>query len=185
MTAAKTDLSRFNNKWYRPGPPALRAAWYLVNALFFLNPLFPFSAIKCAILRIFGAKIGRGVVIKPGVNIKYPWCLEIGAYSWIGENVWIDNLDQVTIGPNCCISQGAMLLCGNHDYTSVGFDLTVGCITLEDGVWIGAKALVGPGVTCKSHAVLSVMSVATHNLDAYGIYRGNPAQRVRERIIKP
>jgi len=184
MTTAKTDLSQFNNDWYRPGSPVLRALWFVVNALFFINPLFPFSRVKCALLRTFGAKIGRGVIIKPGVNIKYPWFLEIGTHSWIGEKVWIDNLGHVKIGAHCCLSQGAMLLCGNHNYASVGFDLTVGCITLEDGVWIGAKSLVGPGVTCKSHAVLSVLSVATKDLDAYGVYRGNPAERVRERIIK-
>lgn len=181
----ETDLSRFNNAWYQPGSSVLRALWFVVNALFFINPLFPFSALKRFLLRIFGAKIGRGVVIKTGVNIKYPWFLEVGENSWIGEKVWIDNLEHVKIGANCCLSQGAMLLCGNHDYTSAAFDLTVGCITLENGVWIGAQALVGPGVTCKSHAVLSVKSVATSDLEAYTIYRGNPALRVRDRIIKP
>jgi putative colanic acid biosynthesis acetyltransferase WcaF len=133
---------------------------------------------------MFGAKIGTGVIIKPAVNIKYPWNLEIGNHSWLGEKVWIDNLVKVTIGNNVCLSQGAMLLTGNHNYKRQAFDLIVEGIKLEDGVWIGAKSLVCPGVTCFSHSVLSAQSVATINLDAYFIYSGNPAQKIRERIIE-
>jgi putative colanic acid biosynthesis acetyltransferase WcaF len=105
--------------------------------------------------------------------------------GWIKDDkVWIDNLDFVKIGDNVCISQGALLLCGNHSFTSTQFDLITGPIVLEEGVWIGAKSLVGPNVTCGSHSVLSVMSVASKNLEPYKIYRGNPAQVVKERIIK-
>jgi hypothetical protein len=94
----KTDLSQYDNSWYHTGAGRIkRSVWFVVNALFFLNPLNPSSGIKVAILRWFGAKIGTGVMIKPGVNIKYPWRLSIGNYTWIGEKVWIDNLDQTTI----------------------------------------------------------------------------------------
>ncbi len=135
------------------------------------------------LLRLFGAQIGKGVVIKPGVNIKYPWKLSIGDYSWIGEKVWIDNLDQVTIGRHCCLSQEAMLLIGNHNYKLPTFDLMVAPITLEDGVWIGARSIVTGGVTCQSHSVLAINSVASLNLHQNGIYRGNPAEKVKERLI--
>ena len=97
------------------------------------------------LLRMTGASVGAGVVIKPRVTIKYPWKLAVGNHSWIGEQVWIDNLDQVTIGAHVCISQGALLLCGNHDYKKPTFDLITGPIVLEDGVWIGAKASVALG----------------------------------------
>jgi len=70
--AKSTDLSTFNNSWYNPGSPVRRALWYVINVAFFLNPLFPFSSLKCRLLRLFGAKIGKGVVIKPRVNIKQP-----------------------------------------------------------------------------------------------------------------
>jgi len=123
-------------------------------------------------------------MIKPKVNIKYPSLLTVGHYVWIGEGVWIDNLAEVTLGNNVCLSQGAMLLTGNHDYTHSTFDLKIGKIVIEEGVWIGAKAIVCPGITCYSHAVLAVNSVATKNLEAYGAYQGNPAQRVRERVIE-
>lgn len=148
------------------------------------NGWFPFSGFKRFILRMFGAKVGKGVVIKPCVNIKYPWKLTIGNNVWIGEQVWIDNLDQVTIGANSCLSQGAFLLCGNHDFKSSSFDLWVKPIILEEGVWIGAKSIVCPGVIVGSHAVLQVGSVATHNLEANGIYAGNPAVRVKDRVIE-
>jgi putative colanic acid biosynthesis acetyltransferase WcaF len=125
--------------------------------------------------------VGKGVIIKPRVNIKYPWKLTIGNQVWIGENVWIDNLGLVSIGNNVCISQGAMLLCGNHNYKKTSFDLMVGDIVLEEGVWIGAHAVVCPGVKCYSHAVLAVKSVATSNLESYSIYQGNPAMKVKAR----
>ena len=181
-----TDLSGYSNAWYKAEINASgfkQITWYFVNVCFFINPLNPFSSLKCTLLRWFGGKIGKGVVIKPAVNIKYPWKLTIGDYSWIGEKVWIDNLGHVTIGSNVCISQGAMLLTGNHDYTKVSFDLKVSGIVLEDGVWIGAKALVCPGVHAESHAVLAAMSVATKSLEAYTINQGNPALSVRERSI--
>ena len=182
----KTDLGKFDNSWFRPGRPVLiQVLWYLTNGLFFINPVFPFSGLKIFLLRLFGAKIGRGVVIKPGVNIKYPWRLCLGDNCWIGEKVWIDNLAEVSIGPHVCISQGAFLLTGNHNYKKPAFDLITGAIRLDEGVWIGAKAVVCPGVTCHTHAVLSVGSVATKSLDACGIYQGNPAIKIRERIFDP
>lgn len=150
---------------------------------FFDNGLAVFNTLKCGLLRSFGARVGRRVVIKPSVSIKYPWFLKIGDDVWIGEKVWIDNLANVTIGDNVCISQGALLLTGNHNYKKPSFDLMLGSILLEDGVWIGANATVCPGVTCKSHAVLTAGSVATKNLEPYGIYQGIPAKRTKTRII--
>jgi putative colanic acid biosynthesis acetyltransferase WcaF len=133
---------------------------------------------------MFGAKIGKGVVIKQRVNIKYPWKLAIGDNTWIGEGVWIDNLGDVKIGANCCISQGALLLCGNHDYKKASFDLMVGEIVLEDGVWIGAQSIVTGGVKCHSHSILMSGSITSADLESYKIYRGNPAEFVRERIME-
>lgn len=180
----KTNLSLYDNNWYNPGAGTLKLTlWYFVNVLFFINPLNPFSGIKVLLLRWFGAKVGRCVVIKPGVNIKYPWRLVIGDDSWIGEKVWIDNLDWVTIGSHCCLSQGALLLCGNHHYGRPTFDLLVKPITLEDGVWLGAQSVVTGGVTCCSHSVLGVQSVASNNLGHYSVYRGNPAVKVRDRLL--
>lgn len=179
----KTDLSKFNNSWYKPGAGSVKKfLWYSMNALF-INSSFPSSGIKIMLLRMFGAEIGRNVNIKPHVNIKYPWRLKVGDNVWIGEYAWIDNLDNVTIGNNCCLSQGAFLLCGNHNYKKQSFDLIVKPIVLEEGAWIGAKATVCPGVTCGSHSVLSVGAIATSDLQPFRVYQGNPAVIVRERVI--
>lgn len=175
-------LRHFNNRWYHPGRhKIIQILWFFSNALVLKSSWFPVSGCKVFLLRLFGARVGKGVNIKPSVNIKYPWRLTIGDYAWIGENVWIDNLDQVTIGTNCCVSQGALLLCGNHDYRSEHFDLRTGAITLEEEVWIGANATVCPGVTCHYRSILTVGSVATRNLEAHTIYQGNPAKEVRKR----
>lgn len=180
----KTDLSKYNNSWFNPGGNILkRVLWYFCNVLFIKNGWNPCSSLKVLVLRAFGAKIGQGVNIKPCVNVKYPWNLKIGNNVWIGENVWIDNLVSVSIGDNVCVSQGAMLLCGNHNYKKASFDLMVGAITIEEGAWIGAKSTVCPGVTCRSHSVLSVSSVANKNLEAYCVYQGVPAAKIRERVI--
>lgn len=174
----------FNNDWYKPGTKSKILLWYFTNRIF-INSYLPFPNIsKIIILRIFGASIGKGVLIKPKVNIKYPWLLEIMDDVWIGENVWIDNLAQVTIGSNVCISQGAMLLCGNHNYRKSTFDLMVGEIQMEDGVWIGAQAIICPNVICKTHSVVTVGSVVTTDIEPYSIYQGNPAIKIKDRIIK-
>ena len=179
-----TDLSTYDNSWYHPGSPIKRLLWYFVNIIFFQNPFFPVISFKVFLLTLFGAKMGKGVVIKPRVNIKYPWYLRVGDNVWIGEDVWIDNLGHVVIGNNCCLSQGALLLSGNHNYKRSTFDLIIRPIRLEDGVWIGAKAVVTQGVKCHSHSLLAVASVASSNLDPFTVYRGNPAIAVKKREIK-
>ena len=179
------DLSRYDKTRYQPGRGfVVRLLWYYTNLIFFRSRWLPFYGLKRFLLRLFGARVGRGVVIKPAVNIKYPWRLKIGDYSWIGEEVWIDNLADVDIGNNVVISQGAMLLTGSHDYTSVSFDVIVEKIVLEDGVWIGAKSIVMHGVTCHSHSILGVGSVAMKDLEAFTIYHGNPAIKVMKREVR-
>jgi putative colanic acid biosynthesis acetyltransferase WcaF len=103
---------------------------------------------------------------------------------WIGEGVWIDNLGKVTLKSNSCVSQGAMLLCGNHNYRKPSFDLVVGDITLEEGAWAGARTVVCPGVTLGGNCLLTVGSVATTSLDPDWVYQGNPAQKLKPREIQ-
>jgi len=184
VLSKKVNLSAYNNAHYNPGSTLKRTLWYFTN-MFIFKTLFPIpSGIKATVLRLFGADVGNDVVIKPNVNIKYPWFLSIGDYTWIGEDVWIDNLAHVSIGSNCVLSQGAYLLTGSHDYTLESFDLITKSIVLEDGSWVGAKATVCPGVTLQTHSVLAVGSVATKDLEAYSIYQGNPAILKRKRNIK-
>lgn len=180
----KVVKNKFNNSWYRPGKSkGVQILWYYLSLLIFQNYFFPFYGIKKKLLMLFGATIGERFIIKPNVNIKYPWKLQCGDFVSLGEGVWIDNLDKIKLDDNVTLSQGVYLFCGNHDYKSESFDLMIAPIHLEEGVWIGAKSIVGPGVIAKSHSVLAVNSVALKDLEAYSINQGNPALKIRNRVI--
>ena len=136
---------------------------------------------ECLILKMFGAKIGNRVIIKPRVRIKYPWLLSIGSDVWIGESVWIDNLDNVIIKDNVCLSQGAIIMCGSHNYKKPTFNLITRPIKIESESWICAKSIVLQGVICKRGSILTASSVAKRNLEEYSIYEGNPAIKIKNR----
>ena len=179
-----TKLNTFSVGNYNHGNKFKILIWSVIN-YFILNSSFPFPiAFKVLLLRMFGAEVGEGLVMKLKIRIKYPWRLKIGNNCWIGESVWIDNLEDVKIMDDVCISQGALLLTGNHDYTISSFPYKLGKIILENGVWIGANAVVCPNVVCQSHSVLTVNSVATKNLEAWSINAGNPAIKLRNRVMK-
>jgi putative colanic acid biosynthesis acetyltransferase WcaF len=155
--------------------------WLVVQLLALTSPL-SCNALRRLVLTLFGARIGRKVTIKPRVRVKFPWRLDIGNNSWIGEGVWLDNLADIRIGDHCCISQGAYLCTGSHNWRSVDFELIVKPITLEEGVWLAARTVVGPGVTARQGAVLSLGSVATQDLAPYQIHQGVPALPTKPRV---
>ena len=130
-------LDTFNKKSFDRGTNrCTEVIWFVIHALFFSNAL-PGSGWRMVLLRFFGAKIGKHVVIKPHVRVKFPWRLSIGEFSWIGESVWIDNLADVRIGAHCCVSQAAYLCTGNHDWSAPSFELTARPIEIKNQVWIG------------------------------------------------
>lgn len=179
------DLSRFSNTGFDRGASRLaEALWVLVRAVFFLAPCPWPSSLRLFCLRLFGARVGRGVVIRTRVNIWFPWRLELGDHVWLGEEVFILNLAPVSIESNVCISQRALLCTGNHDYTSPTFDLITKPIHVEQGSWIGASAFVGPGVTVGTHAVLSAGSVVTKSVSPWMIVAGNPAREIKRRELR-
>lgn len=182
----KVDFSKFDNSTYYKHKASVlkRTLWYFTNVLFFINPLFPFRSVKPAILRMFGAKIGKHCVIHPGVNIKLPWNLDIGDHVWIGQRAWLDNVALLTIEDNVNISQGVYIIPGGHDYKKVDHPSTFGPVYLEEGCWIGAHSMVTENVRVGTHAVLAANSVASRDMEPYMIYRGNPAVPVRERVIE-
>jgi putative colanic acid biosynthesis acetyltransferase WcaF len=182
---SQPDLSSYNNSPYSPGRSRFVAAlWFFVGLPLLRLQVQPLSSLRSFLLRLFGASIGKGVVIKPGVRVKYPWHLLVGSNSWIGEDVWIDNLTLVTIGANICISQGAYLCTGNHDWSNPSFGLEVKPITIEDGSWIGARALICPGVHVGRCAVAAAGSIVTRNIPAFEIHAGNPAGFVKKREFR-
>ncbi len=175
------DLSLYQNNLHQPAGTFKRILWYYTNILLYKSALFPIYGFKIFILKLFGATVGNNVIIKPSVNIKYPWNLHIGHNVWIGENVWIDNLVAVKIGNNVCLSQGAVLMNGSHNYKKKHFDLLIAPIVIEDGVWICAKSIIYGGATIEENAILLSGSVTSKKLEKNGIYQGNPAVKIRER----
>jgi putative colanic acid biosynthesis acetyltransferase WcaF len=180
----KTQLNLYKPQNYSPGRSKLVIGlWMLVSLVVFESGWFPVLGLKRILLRAFGASIGTGVIIKPQVKIKFPWKLQVGSYSWIGEKVWIDNLVPVTIGAHCCVSQGAYLCCGNHQYSKPTFDLITQPIELKQGVWLAAQSMIAPGTTVEEHCVVTAGSVLSGSTEPYTVYRGNPAVKIRMRKI--
>ena len=173
----KTCLDQFDaNKGFSRGRSGLvTAVWYLLKCAFLLSALPWPVRFKVALLRAFGGKIGDGVVIKPRVNVHFPWKLEVGDHAWIGEEVFILNFESVKIGAQVCVSQRAFLCTGNHDYRDPQFSYRNAPITIGDGAWVGAGVFVGPGVDVGGEAVLAAGSVVTRNVPANAIVAGNPA----------
>lgn len=154
--------------------------WRIVG-LPLLSSFIPGTIWRKILLMIFGSKIGKGGRIKPYVKVTYPWKLKIGHHCWIGEEVWIDNLDHVKIGDNVCLSQKTYLCTGNHNYKSLNFDLITKTITIENGSWIGACCIILPGSLIGSNSVVSMGSLFKGIAKKNSIYGGNPAEFLRER----
>ncbi len=159
----------------------VRALWHFLGAPILASYLFPSSAIKVGTLRLFGAKIGDDVTIRPGVRVKYPWKLKVGSRSWIGESCWIDNLADVSIGHDSCVSQGAYLCTGSHDWGDGAFSLRRGPISIGDHCWVCAMSIVAPSSSLAEGAILGLGSVGSGSLEAWTIYSGNPAKKRNER----
>jgi putative colanic acid biosynthesis acetyltransferase WcaF len=184
MILSAIQLSTFHNEWFRPGRSrSWQAAWFFMGLPFVRCAVIPFSLPRVWVLWIFGAKIGSGVVIKPGLRVKYPWKLTVGDHCWLGEDCWIDNLADVVVKNDVCISQGAYLCTGNHDWSDPAFGLRVAPIMLDEGSWVGARALIAPGVTLGEGSIAAAGSVITRSIPPYEIHSGNPATMVRARRL--
>ena len=175
------DLSIYDNSDFDRGAPRWKEViWMFLRLLFFQN-VFPWpSYLRCELLRMFGAKIGRGVVIRANVNISFPWRLTIGDHVWIGEDVGILTLAPVRIESNVCISQRAYLCTGSHDFRREDFKLRVAPITVREGSWIAATSFIAPGVEIGPDAVVSAGSVVFKNVAPKTFVLGNPATVVSE-----
>ncbi|WP_019867370.1 WcaF family extracellular polysaccharide biosynthesis acetyltransferase [Methylovulum miyakonense] len=174
---------KYNDECFLRGRGTIVEGLWIITQWLFVSSWLPGSFHRCLLLRLFGARIGNDVIIKPRVRIKFPWRLVIGCYSWIGEAVWIDNLDQVTIGSNTCLSQGVYVCTGSHDWGKIEFNLIVKPVVIEDQVWIAAKAILSPGTVVRQGAILTMGSMASKELDPWTIYAGIPAKPIREREV--
>ena len=186
QNGSEVDLSRFNNRWYNPGRSlVVRSLWFFLALPVLRSSWIPSSALRVCLLRVFGASVGSGVVVKPGVRVKHPWMLTIGENAWLGEDCWIDNLAPVSIGDSACLSQGCYVCTGNHDWSDSAFGLIVKPVEIGAGAWVGARALIAPGVILENGAVAAAGSVVTRSIPALEIHAGNPASFVRHRTMAP
>ncbi len=175
------QLKKFSNKDFSRGRSSISELMWLITQWLFVSSWQPFNGLRVAALRLFGAEIGQGVILKPRLRVKFPWRLKVADYVWLGESVWIDNLAPVTIGSNSCISQGAYLCTGSHDAARSTFDLITRPIVIEDQVWVCAKSVVLPGAVLHSGSLLTAASVAKGELAAWSMYSGNPAVKIGRR----
>jgi putative colanic acid biosynthesis acetyltransferase WcaF len=176
------DLRRFHQ------PPTFRGRsavfvqlWWIVEACLFNPSPQVFFAWRRWLLRLFGAQIGRGVLIRPSVQTTYPWKVSIGDYSWIGDDVVLYSLGEIRIGKHSVISQRSYLCTGSHDTSSAAFDIFALPITVGSQCWLASDVFVAPGVTIADAAVVGARSTVLHDLPSAMICYGNPARPVRRR----
>lgn len=134
------------------------------------------------LLRLFGAKIGKNVVIRPSVKITYPWKLTLGDYAWVGDDVNLYTLGEITIGAHSVISQKSYLCTGSHDHASQHFTINATPIVIGEKCWLATDVFVAPGVTIGDGTVVGARSSVFKSLPANVVCRGNPAVVIRERV---
>lgn len=159
-----------------------RALWMLAGKPMFRISFHNWYGVRRALLRLFGAAVGKGVRLRPSVNIEIPWNLTLGDRCVIGDHAILYSLGAITIGPRAVVSQYAHLCAGTHDFTKPSFPLLRPPIEIGHDAWIAADAYVGPGVTVGPLAILGARASAFKDLDPNTIYVGNPAQPVRKRV---
>ncbi len=175
-------LDLFDNSDFNRGTSRLREALWLFVSGVLVSSWVPGSIWRRVFLRAFGAQLGVGVVIKPGVRVKFPWRLNLGDHVWIGEDVWIDNLAHVAIGSHSCISQGAYICTGSHNWFDKNFTLITKPIVVEEECWIGARAILAPGTIMESGSVLTMGSIGKGKLSENHIFSGNPALVIKKKV---
>lgn len=176
------DLSRAGKGNYSAKRSLLvQALWFIVEACAINNKLNPSSTVRVALLRLFGARIGKGCRLVHPLRVKAPWNLEVGDHCWFGVDVWLYNQAPIRIGSHVCLSQGAFLTTGSHDAAKT-MDLRVEPIVIEDGVWITSKCIVQMGVHIGRSALVTPLSVVHRSLSPGGVFGGNPCRYLRPRF---
>lgn len=156
--------------------------WWIVQAtLFAWSPQFAYKW-RARLLRVFGAKIGKQVIIRPSVRVTYPWKLTIGDFAWVGDHTELYTLGPITIGNNAVVSQGSYLCTGSHDYKAEAFDIYALPIVIEDEAWVATDVFIAPGVKIGKGAVIGARSSVYRDMPAGMICTGSPAKPIKERI---
>jgi len=166
---------------FRGRPAWIVQLWWVVQALLFRPSPQIFYGWRRFLLRLFGARIGKGVLIRPSATVTYPWKLSIGDWSWVGDNATLYTLGEIAIGDNAVVSQHAYLCTGSHDFTRPSFDIYTNPIRVEAEAWVAAHVFVGPGVTIGRGAVVGACSVVLKDVPPMMVCAGNPLRTLRTR----
>lgn len=162
---------------FRGKNPIIVQLWRIVYVLFFrTSPQFLYSW-RRFLLRLFGASIGKKVILRPSCQVTYPWKIEIGDYSWIGDDVVLYSLGNIKIGSNTVISQKCYICTGSHDYNAINFDIFQKPIIIGNSCWLATDVFVAPGITIDDEIIVGARSSVFNNLTEKGIYKGNPAKK--------
>jgi putative colanic acid biosynthesis acetyltransferase WcaF len=177
------DLRQYDQSWFDRGRPNWYILlWWLIQAAAFPLTPQPLNILRCSLLRLFGAKIGKGVLIRPTARFTYPWKISIGDYSWIGDDVVFYSLDQITIGEHCIISQKSYLCTGSHDIQDPTFGLKTASITIGNGAWVAADCFVGLGVEIGANTVIGARSSVFKSMPSGQVCWGNPCRPQHPRL---
>jgi putative colanic acid biosynthesis acetyltransferase WcaF len=155
--------------------------WIIQSTIFRCSPQFAYKW-RVFLLRVFGARIGKNVIIRPSVKITYPWKLTIRDSAWVGDYVDLYTLGKITIGRNAVVSQKSYLCTGSHDYQSEAFDIFAKPIVIEDEVWVATDVFIAPGVTIGKGTVIGSRSSVYKDMPEGMICIGNPAKPIKSRI---
>ncbi|EJR48920.1 hypothetical protein IIM_04097 [Bacillus cereus VD107] len=179
----KINLNKYNQSWYSRGRSGLIVLiWWVIQGTLFRFSLHHMYRWRNSLLKIFGARIGKGVKIRSSAKFTYPWKVSIGDYSWIGDNVQFYSLDEIHIGANCVISQESYLCTGSHDVKDPNFGLITKPIIVKGGAWVASDVFVYPGVTIHEMAVVAARSTVVKDIPANEMHAGSPAKFLKKRF---
>ncbi|MEL4894458.1 hormogonium polysaccharide biosynthesis acetyltransferase HpsU [Crocosphaera sp. Alani8] len=179
------DLRQYDQSWYDRGRPGWYVLWWwLVQSVVFPLSLHNANGFRCWLLRRFGAKIGKGVIIRPTARFTYPWKVNIGDFCWIGDDVVFYSLEAINIGSQTVVSQKSYLCTGSHNFQDPTFGLIVKPITIGNGVWIATDCFVAPGVKIGSNTVIGARSSVFKDIPAGMVALGTPCKPHYPREIK-
>lgn len=178
-------LNTYNQTGYFRGRSGLFVLlWWFIQGTLFRFSIHNMYRWRNWLLRLFGAKVGKGVQIRASAKFTYPWKVEIGDYSWIGDHAEFYSLDYIRIGANCVVSQYAYLCTGSHDIHDPSFGLITKPIEIKDGAWVASHAFVYPGITIHEMAVVCARSTVTRDVPTNEVHAGYPARFLKERFKK-
>jgi putative colanic acid biosynthesis acetyltransferase WcaF len=184
MNRVRNDLFNARVGLERGRPAWVEGLWWLTKCIFFLTRIPWPNGLKRRVLVLFGARIGEGLVMRPRVNVHFPWKLVVGDHCWIGYDCDLLNYEAITLGDHVAIAHRVFLTTGNHDYKHHAMAYRNEALLVGSGTWIASCAFIGPGVTIGEHCVVAAGSVVTKSVPAWSVVRGNPAQVIRRRVLE-